>query len=110
MFQATQASWLFASTVDLNLGWTTGPPKTDPATIQAVGDFERKCDAKIIFFLFFVFVFYVNNIYYNICSKSKKSSSRELMLFTMHNRQLGDQNAKITGHHPLFFVLCVRFR
>ena len=33
----------------------------------------------------------INNIYYNICSKSKKSSSRELMLFTMHNSQRGDR-------------------
>ena len=30
------------------------------------------------------FFIYLNNIYYNICSKSKVSSSRRLMLFTMH--------------------------
>ena len=33
---------------------------------------------------FIVIIFYLNNIYYNICCKSKKSSSGELMLFTMH--------------------------
>ena len=33
---------------------------------------------------FVMFFYYLNNICYSICSKSKKSSSRELMLFTMH--------------------------
>ena len=28
--------------------------------------------------------FFINNIYFNICSKSTKGSSRELMLFTMY--------------------------
>ena len=31
-----------------------------------------------------LFLYLFNNIYYNICSKSKMSSSRRLMLFTMH--------------------------
>ena len=44
------------------------------------------------------FFFYVQNIYYNICSKSKKSSSRELMLFTIHNRQRGDGTKKTYTH------------
>ena len=35
---------------------------------------------------FFYFLFYfINNIYYNICSKSLKGSSRELTLFTFEN-------------------------
>ena len=43
--------------------------------------------------------FLINNIYYNIWSKSKKSSSRELMLFTMHNRQRGDRTKIKTYTH-----------
>ena len=50
--------------------------------------------------LFCIFFFIcINNIYYNFCSNSKKSSSRELMLFTMHNRQRGDRTKIKTYTH-----------
>ena len=40
----------------------------------------------IIIIIIYLFI-YLNNFYYDICSKSKRSSSRELMLFTMHITQ-----------------------
>ena len=42
----------------------------------------------LLLLLLFIYLFiYLNNFYYDICSKSKRSSSRELMLFTMHITQ-----------------------
>ena len=45
---------------------------------------RKKIFRHFVHAIFFMVVYYLNNICYNICSESKKSSSRELMLFTMY--------------------------
>ena len=59
-----------------------------------------KCDQKLLVKQRF---FFMNNIYYNICSKSPKGSSRELTLFTfeyfkntnaLHDRTHTQEKAK----------------
>ena len=41
-------------------------------------------------------LFFINNIYYNICSKSLKGSSRELTLFALKNKNKYKNTQQLT--------------
>ena len=57
-------------------------------------EFQHQLDFVFLFLLFFC----LNIISYNVRSKSKKSSYRELMQFTMPNRQRGNRTKKKHTH------------
>lgn len=68
--------------------------------VVGVGDETKtvRIPAPVGFFFLFLLLFCLNNISYSLRSKSKKTSSRELMQFTMPNRQRGNRTKKKNIH------------
>ena len=68
--------------------------------VVGVGDETKTVRIPAPFGIFFLLLllFCLNNISYNIRSKSIKSSYRELMQFTMPNRQRGNRTKKKHSH------------